>query len=606
MDLLAQLRRDSYNPKTVRHLLGVPDLVRQEYFPVEETSEAARWVNFWFLHQPQARQGAWVEALLKLGLLQKDGPRVQALCTLIPYQDLFLLADPDLQPDSRLYALARLAPPRPALHLHCGIGLMPLLHGGPCHDPNPRALAFAELNAQLNGRPFLVGREAYQHLTVCLPFQQPQNPDLVPYLRLLPPEGTLTVACSLVAPLELADYEFEQLDYARASLGDYVNLPRLIQALGEEAGLQAYELRMEQLNHIEHIHDSILLIRKQKGQQKRQSIAYPLPEPDQRQRWPEEPIPQHKPYNEATLRHLLDLPEVLFTPEQRPGLLHRLRDDRSPLADKVRYWLLQPGRAMLFPCLGSCIFTDPIQANRTDQVYWLGPDSLALARCVPRRPVQRSLDLCTGSGVQAVLNSTHSQESWAVDINPRAVHFSKINARFNRRRVQVIQGDLYETIQGSFDLITANPPFVPTPEENLQLFRPGGESGEEITAEIIRQLPQRLNPNGLLVLVSQCPIIEGSDALERVQGWLNASEGWGLVQLRFHKLSRAGLILSHTQNHELWDKSYRRMRIQGAYLAVTLVKRLPPGHPGFRQILDLVMPKASISEAVAAYLDSQG
>ncbi len=619
LDLADQLRRDGYQEATVRRLLGVPDLVRQAYFDVEETCEASRWVNFWFRHQPQPRQGAWVDALLELGLLQRQGALVQALCTLTPCAELFLLAEAELQPDSRLYALARLAPARPALHLHCGAGLLPLTRGGACHDDDPRALAFSELNARLNGRPFQASQAPALHVTACLPFplpargQLPQNPDLQPYLEKVEPGGSLTVACSLVAPLNLGDYAFEQFDYARASAASYAaslaDLPRLVQAFGAEAGHEAFtqevHRRLDQLEAagIEQIHDSILILHKAPGSRRRQSIAYPLPDPVSTQRYPEEPLPSGHPYNESALRQLLDLPEVLFTPEQVPGLLHRLRHNQSELARQARHWLLQPNKAMLFPCLGHLFFTDPMFGEKTDQVYWLGPDSLALARCVPRRPCGRSLDLCTGSGVQAVLNASHSQESWAVDINPRAVHFARLNARFNRRSLHVLQGNLYDPVEGRFDLITANPPFVPTPEAGLQLFRPGGESGEEITAEIIRQLPHRLNENGLLALVSQCPIIENSDALERVHGWLDHAPGWTLLQLRFGALSRAGLIASHTEDFQRWEESYRRLKIQGAHLAVTLVKRLPPGQPGSRRILDLEMPRASISAAVAACLN---
>ena len=603
-ELVAQLRQDGFEPRTVRRLLQVPDLVHQPYLPIEETCEAARWINFWINHQPQDRRGPWVESLRNLGLLQKENSLVQALCTLLPYEELYLLADHP--PHSRVYALARLAPRQPALHLHCGIGLMPLLHQGPCHDPDARQLAFAELNARLNDRPFASHYKPARHLTACLPFAKPQNPDLQAYLDLVEPGGSLTVACSLVEPLQLKDYAIEQFDYARASLSDYVNLPRLMRAFGEEAGQQAYEVRMEQLKHIESIHDTVLILHKIRGLHKRQVIPYPLPDPNPTQKWPEEPTSPTHEYNEENLRQLLDLPEVLFTPEQVPALRHRLRHNHSRLAQQARRWLLEPTKAMLFPCLGQLFFTDLMTQDQTDQIYWLGPDSLALARCVPRSPRQRSLDLCTGSGVQAILNASHSQQAWAVDINPRAVQRAKLNARFNRQRLNVVQGDLYAPVQGSFDLITANPPFVPTPDTDLQLFRPGGESGEEITAEIIRQLPQRLNPGGLLALVSQCPIIEGSDALERVHAWLGNAGGWGLLQLRFQKLSRAGLIASHTHDHSRWEESYRRMRIQGAHLAVTLVQRLPPGQTGYRELLDLEMPRSSISKAVAAYLESRG
>ena len=636
--LVEKLREDGYQEAAVRQLLGVPDLVRQPLYAAVENSPAAHWANFWLLQQPQKRSGLWVEALLELGLLHQVGDLVQALCTLTPVEDLFLLAEGDLQPDSRLFALARLTPRgrRDALHLGCGAGLMPLLFGGDCHDQNPRALAFAELNARLNDRPFQTGRQqTYPLVTASLPFphpergQIPQNPQLEAYLEHVQPGGCLAIACSYATPLGFTENLVEQLDYARSSVIDYaaslVDRPQLIRAFGPVDGEQAYRLEVvERLKTLEsagitHIHDAVILLtRSARAHYLRRAVDYPLPDPTPRESWPESPPATQarsfrgSGYSEDNLRELLDLPEVLYTPEQHPALVHRLARQDSELARLAAYWLLQQpqagkrARAMLFPCLGHHFFTDPMFDHRPDQVYWLGPDSLALARTVPRTPRPRSLDLCTGSGVQAVLNASHCQENWAVDINPRAVHFARRNARFNGVDLKVLQGNLYEPIPtGRFDLITANPPFVPTPETGLQWFRPGGQSGEEISAEIIRQLPQRLEIGGTLVLVSQCPILSHSQPLDRVQSWLGQTHGWGLVQLRFGKLERAGLIASHTQTaeeFELWNQSYQRLGIQGAHLAVTLVRRLQPDQPGYRKTVDLQMPRQQISSQVEALL----
>ncbi|MFN8613038.1 MAG: class I SAM-dependent methyltransferase [Vulcanimicrobiota bacterium] len=619
-ELVQQLRRDGFNEANARRLLGVPELVDQPYFACEEESAAAAWTNFWLVGETQARSGDWVKALLQLGLLEELPAGVRTRVRLTPCEDVYLLADPEHQPDSRTYALARLVPRQPGFHLKSGAGLLPLLFGGSGQDSNPMATALAELNAQLNGRSFLE-QPAPQLITLRLPLARPErgrppaNPDLEPYLEQLATGATLAVACSLVEPLQLPGFEVEQLDYARASLTDYaaslVDRQRMLRAFGPESGEQAYQIEvarfLEACPHIHEIRDSILLIRRNGGGHRIRKIAYPLAESES-QALAEQPLSKDCAYNEDALRELLDLPEVLYTAEQIPGLLHRLRQHSGLLARQAEYWLLQQprrgrrARAMLFPCLGQLIFADPIFSARPDQIYWPGPDSLVLARSVPRRPRQRSLDLCTGSGIQAVLNAIHCRQNLAVDINPRAVQRARLNARFNRVKLTVVQGSLFEPVApGQFDLITANPPFVPTPDEHLQLFRPGGESGEEITAEIIRALPERLAEGGLLALVSQCPIITGSRALQRVRGWLGQSSGWGLAQLRFGKLDRAGLIASHTQDaeeFERWWQSYRRQGIEGAHLAVTLVARLHPGHPGFERSLDLQMPRHCISQAV--------
>ena len=74
-------------------------------------------------------------------------------------------------------------------------------------------------------------------------------------------------------------------------------------------------------------------------------------------------------------------------------------------------------RASLFPVGDRLIFSDHAWPELPhpgydsvpyDQVMSVGRDSRNLARCTIRRPFRSALDLCTGSGIHAVLASAHS------------------------------------------------------------------------------------------------------------------------------------------------------------------------------------------------------
>ena len=83
----------------------------------------------------------------------------------------------------------------------------------------------------------------------------------------------------------------------------------------------------------------------------------------------------------------------------------------------------------------------------------------------------RVLDLCTGSGCVAAAVAKHVKAAQvvAVDISPAAAAVAKrnVDAVGVADRVQVLVGDLFEPVLASvdprpFDLILANPPYIPT------------------------------------------------------------------------------------------------------------------------------------------------
>jgi hypothetical protein len=207
-------------------------------------------------------------------------------------------------------------------------------------------------------------------------------------------------------------------------------------------------------------------------------------------------------------------------------------------------------RASLFPVGERLIFSDhawpelPHPGCTTvpfDHVMAVGQDSRHLARCTTRRRFRAALDLCTGSGIHAVLASAHAERVLAVDINPRAALCTRFNAQASGiPNLEVAVGDLFEAVRGErFDLITANPPFVPSPLNAVQ-FRDGGRSGEDVQKRIITGLPHHLAPGGIGQIVTELGELGGHEPLaHRLREWLGgAPMDIHILRLREHTAAK--------------------------------------------------------------------
>ncbi|GAA5170882.1 MULTISPECIES: methyltransferase [Amycolatopsis] len=77
------------------------------------------------------------------------------------------------------------------------------------------------------------------------------------------------------------------------------------------------------------------------------------------------------------------------------------------------------------------------------------------------REDDRVLDVGTGSGVNAILAASKSRDVVAVDINPHALAAARENAERNGvgDRITVLRSDVFEAVEGRFDLIVFDPPF---------------------------------------------------------------------------------------------------------------------------------------------------
>jgi HemK-related putative methylase len=180
----------------------------------------------------------------------------------------------------------------------------------------------------------------------------------------------------------------------------------------------------------------------------------------------------------------------------------------------------------LFPCYGKFIVTDRAAKNTAiNQVMWLWGESFILGGLVNRIPRRRAIDLGTGSGVHAILASDRCQSVVAVDINPRALEFARFNAALNGvENVEFVLGDLFHPVESTFDLLLANPPYLPDsaaqPGDN---FWSGGPIGAEILGRIVQAIPTRLDADGVAHIVALYPCPPGQTVAGLFDAWLDGA-----------------------------------------------------------------------------------
>ena len=139
-------------------------------------------------------------------------------------------------------------------------------------------------------------------------------------------------------------------------------------------------------------------------------------------------------------------------------------------------------------------------------VYYPAEDSFLLADAVEALEMKGKnvLDMGCGSGFLSLLCASKGAHVMAVDITEEAVETAKANAQANGFKVNIVLSDLFEKINGRFDFIIFNPPYLPKEEdEEGHVTYTGGATGREVIERFITQCGTHLENDGkILVLVS--------------------------------------------------------------------------------------------------------
>ncbi len=122
----------------------------------------------------------------------------------------------------------------------------------------------------------------------------------------------------------------------------------------------------------------------------------------------------------------------------------------------------------------------------------------------------RVLDLCTGTGCVGISLALEKPD-WKVtlaDISWEALELAQENAALLGAKVTLTHSDLFQDLHGTWDLITANPPYL-SPEETRsclalgwgepEIALNGGTLGTELLERLIAEAPSHLVPGGILL-----------------------------------------------------------------------------------------------------------
>lgn len=208
-----------------------------------------------------------------------------------------------------------------------------------------------------------------------------------------------------------------------------------------------------------------------------------------------------------------------------------------------------------------------------DAVFF-GPDTYRFAQLIHTHlqqrfaPLKRAVDIGCGAGVGAIViaRARREAEVLAVDINPAALRLTAINAALAEvNNISIEASDVLQDVDGHFDLIVANPPYMADPAERA--YRHGGGAfGAQLSLRIVEQALNRLSPGGSLVLYTGVAMVDGCDPfLAALTPYLDTARfGW-----TYHEID------PDVFGEELLTPGYQR--VERIAVVALIVTRIGPG-----------------------------
>lgn len=152
-------------------------------------------------------------------------------------------------------------------------------------------------------------------------------------------------------------------------------------------------------------------------------------------------------------------------------------------------------------------------------------------------PGHRVLEIGTGSGCVAVAIAHHCPGVLvdATDISTQALDVAAINAKGWEQQVKIIESDLFSAINGQYQIIISNPPYVAHDrlvelpmeyQHEPSLALEGGTDGLNIVNRLLPLAAEYLTPDGLLFLeVGETQQVFDSSHIRLPATWLEFDRG---------------------------------------------------------------------------------
>ena len=141
----------------------------------------------------------------------------------------------------------------------------------------------------------------------------------------------------------------------------------------------------------------------------------------------------------------------------------------------------------------------------------------------------RIADLGTGSGAVAVAlaHTRRDAQVIATDISDGALAVARHNAEHHRVKIQCIRSDWFDMLDGLFDLVVSNPPYIAASDVHLSQGDLRFEPSSALTD----------HANGMTALSA---IIDGAPTHLKPGGWLLLEHGYDQAAAMRRQMTRAG------------------------------------------------------------------
>jgi methylase of polypeptide subunit release factors len=213
----------------------------------------------------------------------------------------------------------------------------------------------------------------------------------------------------------------------------------------------------------------------------------------------------------STLRDLLGW-SLPFDKQAFPAEVIRLLEDANLLEAAGHQWRSK----LRVSSIDDALFLHSAYPTEQEDAVFFGPDTYRFVRFMrqalataPLSPGARILDIGCGSGAGGLMVARQCQDAELVlnDINPLALRYSRINAHAVGLHATLAKGDSLAVVQGEFDLIIANPPYLV--DKEARTYRHGRSLGLRMATEAAT----RLAPGGRLLFYTGVAIVDGKDPL---------------------------------------------------------------------------------------------